>query len=84
MFCDPNNKPTYQQAAARKGPDGKALFVSADPTKTISNGIKISDDGHFLIEAAADRKFEKRTYMLPLPLQEMILNPNLVQNPFWN
>lgn len=85
VFCDPNNKPTYQQVVAKKGPDGKTLFTNvADPTKTISNGVKISDDGHFLIEAAADRKFEKRTYMMPLPLQEMILNPNLVQNPFWN
>lgn len=84
VFCDPNNKPTYKQASTRKGPDGKTLFVSADPTKTLNNGVKISGDGHFLIEGKEDRKFEKRTYMLPLPVEEMVLNPNLVQNPFWN
>ncbi len=84
VFCDPNNPPTYAQAAAKKGPDGKTFFVGADPTKTINDGAAISDEGYYLIEPKENRKFEKRTYMLPIPLDQMVLNPNLVQNPFWN
>lgn len=83
-FCDPNNPPTYEQVRAKKGPDGKTLFASSqDPSKTIDNGVMVSDDGHYIIEAKDDRKFKQRTYMLPIPLDQMILNPNLVQNPFW-
>ncbi len=84
VFCDPNNAPTYTQAVAKKGPDGKTLFTSSqDPAKTIANGIKISPDGYYIVEAKADRVFKQKTYMLPIPLDQMILNPNLVQNPFW-
>ena len=84
VFCDPNNPPTYAQASAKKGPDGKTLFTnSQDPGKTIDNGVMVSEDGYYIIEAKADRTFEPRTYMLPIPLDQMILNPNLVQNPFW-
>ncbi len=83
-FCDPNNPPTYAQASAKKGPDGKALFTnSQDPAKTIDNGVMVSEDGYYIIEAKGDRVFKQRTYMLPIPLDQMILNPNLVQNPFW-
>lgn len=84
VFCDPNNKPTYEQAAAKKGPDGKTFFVGADPTKTINDGAPVSDEGYYLIEPKENRKFERRTYMCPLPLDQMVLNPNLVQNPYWN
>lgn len=84
VFCDPNNKPTYDQAAAKKGPDGKTFFVGADPTKTINDGAAISADGYYLAEPKESRKFEKRTYMHPIPFDQMSLNPNLVQNPFWN
>ncbi len=84
VFCDPNNKPTYAQAAAKKGPNGSTLFVGADPTKTISNGVSVSSDGYYIVEPKESRTFEKRTYMLPIPLDQMVLNPNLVQNPFWN
>lgn len=83
-FCDPDNMPSYAQAAAKKGPDGKNLFVSSDPTKTLNESAKITADGYFLIEEKENRKFEPRTYMHPLPVDQMILNPNLVQNPYWN
>lgn len=84
VFCDPDNKPTYAQAAAKKGPDGKTFFVGADPTKTINDGVAISTEGYYLIEPKENRKFEKRTYMYPIPVDQMVLNPGLVQNPFWN
>lgn len=84
VFCDPNNKPTYAQAASKKGPNGKTFFVGADPTKTLNDGAPVSDGGYYLIEPKSSRKFEIRTYMMPIPLDQMILNPNLVQNPYWN
>ena len=84
VFCDPNNPPTYDQAAAKKGPDGKSLFTnSQDPARTLESGARISEDGYYILEAKEDRTFKQRTYMLPLPVDQMILNPNLVQNPFW-
>ena len=84
VFCDPNNQPTYTQAAGKKGPDGKTFFVGADPLKTLNDGALVSDEGYYLIESKDNRKFEKRTYMLPIPLDQMVLNSNLVQNPYWN
>ncbi|MCM1295901.1 MAG: RagB/SusD family nutrient uptake outer membrane protein [Muribaculaceae bacterium] len=85
VFCDPNNKPTYDQAAAKKNAEGKSsFFTSADPTKTIRDGLEISSDGYYVLEKKENRKFEMRTYMNPLPVDQMVLNPNLVQNPFWN
>lgn len=85
VFCDPNNPPTYTQASGKKGPDGSTLFTnSQDPGKTIDNGAKVSQDGYFVVESKEDRTFRQRTYMLPIPLDQMLLNPNLVQNPFWN
>lgn len=83
-FCDPNNQPSYAQASQKKGPDGKTLFTSQDPAKTLNNGVMISEDGHYIIEKKEDRTFQLRTYMLPIPVDQMVLNPNLVQNPFWN
>lgn len=83
-FCDPSNQPTYAQAAAKKGPDGKTFFALQDPTKTLDDGAPVSDGGYYLIEPAASRKFEQRTYMVPIPLDQIVLNPNLAQNPFWN
>lgn len=84
VFCDPANVPTYAQASTRKGPDGKTFFVAGDPSKTIANGVKVSSDGYYVIEEKASRKFEPRVYMNPIPLDQMVLNPNLVQNPYWN
>ena len=85
VFCDPSNPPTYAQAAAKKDASGKTFFTnSQDPSKTIDNGVKISDDGYYVIEAKEDRQFKQRTYMLPFPSAELALNPNLAQNPFWD
>ncbi len=85
VFCDPDNAPTYAQAAAKKGADGQTLFTgSQDPANTIANGIKVSADGYYVIEEKEDRAFKQRTYMYPLPVDQLILNPNLVQNPFWD
>ena len=86
VYCDPNNAPTYDQAAAKKGPNNESSYYtsSQDPGKTIDNGLRISDEGYYIIEPKEDRTFQPRTYMLPLPVDQLILNPNLVQNPFWN
>lgn len=86
VYCDPNDVPTYSQVYAKRGPANQSSYYTAsqDPGKTIDNGVKISDDGYFVIESKEDRTFQPRTYMLPFPVDQLILNPNLVQNPFWN
>lgn len=86
VYADPNNVPTYDQVASKKGPNGESSYYTScqDPNKTIENGAKISEDGYFVIESKEDRTFQPRTYMLPFPVDELVLNPNLVQNPYWN
>lgn len=86
VYADPNNLPSYDQVSSKKGPNNESGFYTScqDPGKTIDNGAKVSEDGFFVIESKEDRTFQPRTYMMPLPVDQMILNPNLVQNPFWN
>lgn len=40
-------------------------------------------DGFTIFESAADRKWQQRNYLLPLPVDQRQLNPNLGQNPGW-
>ena len=84
VYADPANVPSYDQVVAKKGPNNESsYYTTADPGKTLDNGAKVSEDGYFLIEAKEDRTFQPRTYMLPLPVDQLVLNPNLVQNPGW-
>lgn len=85
VWCDPNNVPTYSQVYSKKGPNNESSYYTAsqDPGKTIDNGAKVSDEGYFVIESKEDRTFMPRTYMKPLPVDQLVLNPNLVQNPGW-
>lgn len=43
------------------------------------------DDGsqYVLFEAAANRPFESKHYLRPIPYEEFDMNPNLKQNPGW-
>ena len=40
-------------------------------------------DGFTIFESAADRQWQQRNYLLPLPVDQRQLNPNLGQNPGW-
>jgi hypothetical protein len=44
-----------------------------------------TQDGFIITEPATNRNFNPdRDYLWPLPLTELSMNPNLVQNPNWN
>ena len=47
-----------------------------------ASGTKNSD-GFYVYESAADRSWQQRNYLLPLPVDQRQLNPNLGQNPYW-
>jgi len=39
--------------------------------------------GFFVRTKIEDRSFEKKNYFFPLPLKDLVINQNLVQNPGW-
>lgn len=40
-------------------------------------------EGCILLEASSKRKFEEKHYLFPLPTRQILLNPQLEQNPGW-
>ncbi|MDN5286537.1 MAG: RagB/SusD family nutrient uptake outer membrane protein [Mucilaginibacter sp.] len=42
-----------------------------------------TENGFLVIESASKRFFTDKNYLLPLPTQEIVANPNLTQNPGW-
>ncbi|MBP9017590.1 MAG: RagB/SusD family nutrient uptake outer membrane protein [Paludibacteraceae bacterium] len=45
---------------------------------------KTDADGFIIVEPASGRRFDPaKHYLRPLPTKEILLNPNLVQNPNW-
>ena len=40
-------------------------------------------EGFMIFEPAGDRQWLERNYLLPLPVDQRQLNPNLGQNPGW-
>jgi starch-binding outer membrane protein, SusD/RagB family len=51
------------------------------------SGVRIEDDGtrldfsYFVVDN--QRKFDTKMYLHPIPLNEIKISPNLVQNPGW-
>jgi hypothetical protein len=54
---------------------------------TVDNSLKGYNsydlDGFGILDAAADRQFQQKHYLFPLPLLQLTLNPQLEQNPGW-
>jgi hypothetical protein len=49
-----------------------------------TTAVKLTADNYLLIQDASFRKFNSaRDYLWPLPINEISLNPALVQNPNW-
>jgi starch-binding outer membrane protein, SusD/RagB family len=44
---------------------------------------KLDADGYYQYEPASNRVFTAKYYQFPIPTNEIILNPNLEQNPGW-
>lgn len=48
-------------------------------------GYEIDDEGVIVLESAENRKFDpEKHYLFPLPTRQILLNPQLEQNPGWN
>ena len=43
----------------------------------------LTADGDIIADPASQRKFAEKNYLLPIPLDQIQLNPNLAQNPGW-
>ena len=43
----------------------------------------LTSDGDIIADPAAQRKFSEKNYLIPLPTDQIQLNPNLAQNPLW-
>ena len=47
-------------------------------------GYEVDDEGVIVLEKASDRKFDpNKHYLFPLPTRQILLNPQLEQNPGW-
>ncbi|MCU7552739.1 RagB/SusD family nutrient uptake outer membrane protein [Chitinophagaceae bacterium LB-8] len=46
-------------------------------------GITLDANGDVVTDPASERKFTEKNYLIPIPTNQMQLNPNLVQNPGW-
>ncbi|MCL3780956.1 RagB/SusD family nutrient uptake outer membrane protein [Prolixibacteraceae bacterium JC049] len=52
-------------------------------TNHINTQFETDADGFLIREKAADRQFESKHYLKPLPLRQIAINPQLKQNPGW-
>jgi len=43
----------------------------------------LDQEGNIIIQPSSSRFFTNKHYLFPLPLQQIQLNPNLIQNPGW-
>lgn len=43
----------------------------------------LDEDGYVIIEPASNRSFKEKHYLSPLPTRQLLLNPQLEQNPGW-
>jgi hypothetical protein len=52
-------------------------------TKYPTLGKPLNSDGDIIADPAGNRKFSEKNYLIPLPTDQIQLNPNLTQNPNW-
>jgi starch-binding outer membrane protein, SusD/RagB family len=52
-------------------------------TKYPALGKPLTTDGDVIADPETERHFTEKNYLIPLPTNELQLNPNLVQNPGW-
>lgn len=76
--------------------DGKIDIVVYEGTKPAINNVQLlklgsdislekgNQGGNIVVNAHINKKFdENKDYLYPIPLQELLLNPKLTQNPNW-
>ncbi len=56
-------------------------YANEAPWKDIQ--FNLDGEGNIVKQAAADRQYTEKHYLFPLPTHQLIINPQLVQNPGW-
>ncbi len=59
--------------------NGQPLFI---PSAYVTFGTE-PQTGAIIMDPVSNRKFTKKSYLSPIPLNQIILNPSLKQNPGW-
>ncbi len=59
--------------------NGKPIYT---PSAYTTFGMD-AKTGAIILDPASNRKFSKKNYLAPIPLNQIILNPSLKQNPGW-
>lgn len=59
--------------------NGKPIYT---PSAYTTFGMD-AQTGAIVLDPASNRKFSKKNYLAPIPLNQIILNPSLKQNPEW-
>jgi hypothetical protein len=67
---------------ALKGVLWTGTQYAADPEWS-SVVYPLDSEGYIIIEDASKRKFEEKHYLFPIPTRQILLNPQLEQNPGW-
>ncbi|MFB6343228.1 RagB/SusD family nutrient uptake outer membrane protein [Saccharicrinis sp. FJH62] len=44
---------------------------------------RLTEDLFYIVEPASSRQFQQKNYLRPIPTSQIVLNPNLEQNPGW-
>lgn len=71
-----DDKPVYEAS-------GYAGKINEKEIKFSYPGLTPTQPGAIIVEQAANRKFALKNYLLPIPTDQIKLNPNLKQNPSW-
>lgn len=56
------------------------------PSVIVGNDVFLSQEGYILPYFQThpeEREFDDRQYLFPIPIEDLVLNPNLTQNPGW-
>ena len=81
MDLDGNGTPdvSFVTKAPSKGEHGVVYFVIDNKASRLDEG----DHGHLLWREDEKRSFEERKYLHPISENDIVLNPQLKQNPGW-
>lgn len=71
-----DDKPVYEAS-------GYAGKINEKEIKFSYAGLTPTKPGAIIVEQAANRKFSLKNYLLPIPTDQIKLNPNLKQNSDW-
>ena len=71
-----DNKPVYE-------PSGYVGKINEKEIRYSYAGLTSTKPGAIIVEQAANRKFTLKNYLLPIPTDQIKLNPQILQNPQW-